>query len=1060
MPLDHESLREGLAGKQGRAYWRSLEELAETPEFAEYVRREFPDDADRWTDPVTRRQFLVLMGASLALAGVSGCSPRPAPQKTLMPYVRQPAGVVPGQALMFATAMPLGGAGTGLLVASREGRPIKIEGNPSHPASLGGTHPFHQAALLGLYDPDRSQSVIYRGRPRAWNEALAAMRAALTKLRARRGAGLRLLTESVASPTLGDRMHAFLADYPDAKWYQYEPVNADNARAGARQAFGRDLQPLPDLTKARVILALDCDFLSSPNGLEHVRAFADGRRARGPEKNTLNRLYAVEPMLTLTGAKADHRLPVKARDVESVARALASELKVRGAPETGDLPERTRAWATAVAQDLEQHRGASLVLAGDAQPAIVHALAHALNEHLGNVGKTVRYVPRPEIRPANQGEQLRTLVEEMNSRSVDLLFILGGNPVFTAPVDLDFAAALRKVPLGVHLGLYRDETAVLCDWHLPEAHVLESWGDVRASDGTVSLIQPLIEPLYHGRSAIELLTALTGEQEAPGREIVRDYWRGHWPPAAGVFEHGWHQALQNGVIPGTRFETENVSLSGDWARGASKTASDGLEINFRPDPMIHDGRFANNAWLQELPKPITKLTWDNAAILSPATAKRYGLNIKPGFHGGPHGEALAPMIELTYRGRSLLMPAWVVPGHADDSITVHLGYGRTHAGRVGNGTGFNTYALRHSAAPSFDSGLEIALRRKPVGVQAPDTDRVAPETYPLACTQLHQSMEERWPARSGTFSHYADHPDFARELTVGKHQGAAVRSMVPGPHEHEEAAKAKEETDDRRLLPLTVYPEVDYGPPKNRWAMAIDLGACIGCHACSIACQAENNIPVVGKSEVLRGREMHWIRIDRYFEGHAENPALHFQPVPCMHCEKAPCELVCPVGATVHSDDGLNDMVYNRCVGTRYCSNNCPYKVRRFNFFEYADYATQSLKLMHNPEVTVRSRGVMEKCTYCVQRIRHGEIHAKNERRGIRDGEVVTACQAACPAHAITFGDLNDAQSEVYRWKASPLNYALLADQNTQPRTTYLAAVRNPNPEIVRWEESLQETTE
>jgi molybdopterin-containing oxidoreductase family iron-sulfur binding subunit len=1024
MPLDLETIRERLAIDGGTRTWRGLEELCDTGEFRDLLEREFPDEATTWTDPVTRRQFLALMAASFALAGLSGCSPRPAPAEKIMPYVNQPEGLVPGKPLFFATAMTLGGLATGLLVKSHEGRPTKVEGNPKHPASVGATDVFAQASILGLYDPDRSQAVTYRGRPRGWNEFLAEFRGVISKQRQRRGAGLRILTETVGSPTLADQLDVLLKDkdFSEAKWYQYEPTAQSAPLEGARLAFGEAVQPIYNFKLADVVLSLDADFLGcGPAQLAYVRQFAERRRVRTekapPDQATMNRLYVAEPGLTSTGATADRRLPIKAGRIADLARAIAAGLKVPGAPPADRLSDEEKKWAANVARDLEGRKGRCIVLVGDGQPAPVHSLVHAVNESLGNFGTTVTFIPPVEARPTNQVAELRELVQDMKQGRVELLLLLGGNPVFTAPVDLEFARHLREMPrnaLRVHLGLYQDETAILCDWHIPEAHYLESWSDARAFDGTASIVQPLIAPLYNGRSAHEFLAAMTESSERPGYEIVRDYWRTQ--VRSGSFEPIWRQALQGGVVPGSASAPRKVTLRKDWSTQEEvRSAPAGLEIVFRADSTLHDGRFANNGWLQELPKPVTRLTWDNAALVSPKTADALELEVAFGSHGGERGEAHVNVVELSYGGRTLVMPGLVVPGHADDSITVHFGNGRERAGQVGNGAGFNVYQLRTSAAQWFDSGLEV---------------RKTNETYILASVQMHHSMESRAPVRFGTLEEFKKNPSFAKG------------ELKSEPHRKNDDPKKQ----DRRLHPLSMYPEWPYD--EYKWAMSIDLSACVGCGACVVACQAENNIPIVGKKEVTRGREMHWLRIDRYFSASMERPATHFQPVPCMHCEEAPCELVCPVNATVHSHDGLNDMVYNRCVGTRYCSNNCPYKVRRFNFLQYADYASGSLKLMHNPEVTVRSRGVMEKCTYCVQRIRAAEIQAEKEGRRIRDGEVTTACQQACPAQAIVFGDLNDKRSLVRRSKDEPHDYGLLAELNTRPRTTYLAQLKNPNQEV------------
>jgi MoCo/4Fe-4S cofactor protein with predicted Tat translocation signal len=1066
-----------LTARSGKEYWRGLEEFVETESFQELIRSQFPEHAAQWSNALTRRQFLCLMGASLALAGVAGCSPQP-PVGKIMPYVRQPEGMTLGKPQFYATAMDRGGVATGLLVKSHEGRPTKVEGNPNHPASLGATDVFAQATLLGLYDPDRSQSITYLGQPRGWSSAQLALRKALEAIRKNNGRGLRILTETISSPTLADqlagqRKGSVAREFPEAKWYQYEPTHGDARLAGARLAFGEDIDTVYNFFAAEVIVSLDADFLAFPAaGLRYTRDVMNRRAAARDAKiitsnettqSGMNRLYVAECMPTITGSVADHKLPLRPSEIQNLARALAAELGTADIQPPEPLAESRKKWVAAVAKDLQRHRGSSIVICGNGQPPIVHALAHAMNNVLGNVGRTVRYIEPIEARPAEQSVELRALGQEMQAGNVQLLLILAGNPVFTTPADLEFEKHLQNVPLRVHLGLYADETAAQCHWHIPEAHFLESWSDARTFDGSVSIIQPLIAPLYGGRSAHEVLSALVEEAERPGHELVRSYWRKNWPRKSNAtdFDWQWEKTLHDGMIAETAFAPkQGLKLRLDWDKptaarststnslGASQTsansaqpASEPLEIVFQPDPTVFDGRFANNGWLQELPKPITKLTWDNAAFVSPALAEKLGLSQTFGSSGGEHGEALVDVVELTLHGRTLEAPIWILPGHADDCVTVHYGYGRTLAGKVGSGVGFNAYQLRTSEALNFGTGLTI---------------RKLDKRFTLACTQMHHSMEGRAPVREGSFDEFVANPQFLEARETEEHR-RFQRELVPGRGAESKLAEASDADGgskpeqsklDSRLQPLSLYPEYDYGPPKNKWGMSIDLTKCTGCSACVIACQAENNIPVVGKTEVTRGREMHWVRVDRYYKGDSENPATYFQPVPCMQCENAPCELVCPVGATVHSADGLNDMVYNRCVGTRYCSNNCPYKVRRFNFFEYADFHTESLKAGRNPEVTIRSRGVMEKCTYCVQRIRAGQIQAELAGRSIRDGDVETACQQACPARAIVFGDMNDTGSEVAKQKAEPLNYGLLAELNTRPRTTYVASLRNPNPEL------------
>jgi molybdopterin-containing oxidoreductase family iron-sulfur binding subunit len=989
--------------KPETAYWRSLEEYAHTQDFHDFVRREYPSQLNALADPISRRRFLQLMGASLALAGAGACSRAPA--ETIVPYVRQPEELVPGKPLYFATAMSLRGLAVGLLVESHQGRPTKVEGNPLHPASMGASDAFAQASVLSLYDPDRSKTSTYMGRIRPWNAFFTALRQALEAQRQTRGAGLRILTGTVTSPTMAEQLRGLLKEYPGARWHQYEPAAAHHTRAGARLAFGNYAQTQYHLDKADVVFAFDADAIAGSSGnLRYVRHFTQRRNVKdgGPE---MNRLYAVESTPSPTGAMADHRLALAPSQMEPFARALATSL---GVGTSVRLPEAQQRWLGAVTRDLQARRGTSVVMAGETQAPAVHALAHAVNAALGNVGQTVIYTDPVEAQPVDEIASLRELAADMDGGRVTTLLVIEGNPVYTAPADLDFAGKLKRVGLRIHFGLYENETAALCHWHIPAAHYLESWSDTRAYDGTVTIVQPLIAPLYGGKTAHEMLAALSSLPQRSSYDLVRDYWRTRSGKQEQDFDRWWRKSLHDGLIEGSAFAAKSLSVNLARVTGSQSEnpkseirnpkSSQSLEIVFCPDPNIFDGRFANNAWLQELPKPLTKLTWDNAALVSPATAKRLGITQDTGWTGG---NVHAELVELRLRGRTVRAPVWILPGQAENTVTVHLGYGRTRAGRVGSNIGFNAYGLRSSDALWSAPGLEMHK----IGAR-----------YPLAATQLHHNMEGRDLVRAATLQQYRNNPEFARGAA---HNGASD---------------------------LSLYPE--YKEPGAAWGMAIDLNLCIGCNACVVACQAENNIPVVGKSEVLRSREMHWLRIDTYFKGTPENPETYYEPVPCMHCENAPCEVVCPVTATAHSAEGLNDMVYNRCVGTRYCSNNCPYKVRRFNFFEYSDWETESLKAMRNPDVTVRSRGVMEKCTYCVQRINHARIEAELQNRRVRDGEITTACQQACPAQAIVFGDINDPDSLVAEKKTSPRNYGLLEELNTRPRTTYLAALRNPNPEL------------
>jgi MoCo/4Fe-4S cofactor protein with predicted Tat translocation signal len=1045
-----------LASQDGKKYWRSLEELADSPEFREFVQREYPQHAEEWDDPLERRTFLKLMGASLALAGLSGCVYQP-PEK-IVPYVRQPEEAVPSKALFFATALTLGGMATPILARSNEGRPTKVEGNPDHPNSRNtdpsdrgssSTDVFAQASILGLYDPDRSQTVTYREEIRTWTTFVGEMRTALDEQRSKQGAGLRFLTEAVTSPTLGAQLKAILAAFPQANWHQYEPANRDNGRAGAIMAFGEPVNTIYHFDQAKRILSLDSDFLSAlPGTLRYAREFAAGRRV-ADGKSEMSRLYVVETTPTTTGASADHRWTVKPSELTDIAARLAglSGYSTQAWFERLN-PGFEQPWLKAIASDLQEHKGASIVIAGNEAPPAVHALAHAMNNALGNVGKTVTYTDPLEASSVDQAESLRDLVQDIDAGRVELLVMLGGNPAYNTPADLKLDQnRLFKAKLRVHLSSHKDETSELCHWHVPEAHYLESWSDTRSFDGTATIVQPLIEPLYGSKTAHEVLAVFSDQYDRKGYDIVRDYWRsggrqeavGSKQEAEGSrqnaegrqrdqqaatmdanvaveFEAWWRKALHDGFVPNSALPSKTVAFNPEGlSSNADKTtpgpqppAPGSFEVVFRPDPTIYDGRFANNGWLQELPKPLTKLTWDNAALVSPETAKRLGLVNTIGWKGG---EILVDNIRVEHRGQALTCPTWIMPGQPEDVVTVHLGYGRGRAGRVGNGRGFNAYEIRTSDSPWIASGVKV--------------DKAGGQ-FQLAVTQLHFNMEGRDILRTGTLEEYLQ----GEQGTDSREQHGHEETHEPAPDE-------------------TLYGN-EHKYEGYAWGMAIDANSCVGCNACIVACQSENNIPIVGKEQVIRSREMQWLRVDTYFEGSdANNPAgTYFMPVPCMHCENAPCEPVCPVHATVHSAEGINDMVYNRCVGTRYCSNNCPYKVRHFNFLLYQDWNTPTYQLMRNPEVTVRSRGVMEKCTYCIQRIQEAKIGAELEGRPVRDGEIVTACQAVCPTEAIVFGNINDPNSRVAKLKAERRNYSLLAELNTRPRTTYLGALRNPNPDI------------
>ncbi len=1058
------SIREKILALNGKEYWRSIEEHADTSEFREFIAQEFPHEIEHWDNSLSRRNFVKVMGASLALAGLSGCVIQPNEQ--IVPYVKNPAeGQLPGKPLFVATAMSLGGVATGLLAKAYEGRPVKIEGNPDHPGSKGATDVLAQASILGMYDPDRSQEVTYRGMSKTWEAFMGELRAAVEENRKDGGAGVRFLTETVTSPTLIDQFSKVKAELPNSKWVQYEPINQDNAMAGARMAFGSPVQTIYKFDKAERVLSLDADIFSGFN-VGYIKDYSKGR-AFSEEKKEISRLYCVESTVSLTGAKADHRLAVKPSQMSEVAKAIAAAVGVSGATSTY---KENAAWIAGLAKDLMAFKGKSLVVAGNNQSPVVHALAHAMNAALGNAGETAVYAePMSPGSDKLQIEQLRELIGDIDAGRVRMLVILGGNPVYNTPSDLRLNAdRMRKVPFSVHLGMHADETAEQCFWHVAEKHYLEGWSDGRAFDGTASIVQPLIQPLYDGKNAHEVLQLFLRENfDKKDHDIVKEFWQKQdikpavaagskneakpstegakenveksvepkasaAPTVAAIvpknFEDNWRKALHDGFIPNTASEPKSVTATSAFlSQPEVKPAGSGnLEISILPDPSVYDGRFVNNGWLQELPNPLNKITWDNVALISPKTADDLKINMGNDSHefaGGAQGTAFintkggnqfSDLVTLTYQGGKIEkpVPMWIAPGQPDGVVTIFMGYGRTRAGKVGTGLGYNAFDVRRSDAMDHGFG-EI----KSTGEQ---TD--------IASTQIHFNMEGRDLLRVW------DIDEFEKNPTMGHQDNEYDKSMYP--YEQHQATYEK----------------------NYRWGMSIDINSCVGCNACVVACQSENNIPVVGKEQVNRSREMHWLRIDAYYAGdvnHAEGP--HFQPVLCQQCEQAPCETVCPVHATVHSAEGLNDMVYNRCVGTRYCSNNCPYKVRRFNFLLYQDWNTPQYKLMRNPEVTIRSRGVMEKCTYCTQRIAAARIEAEKDGRKIRDGEVVTACQSVCPTNAIVFGDISDPNSAVAKAKKDHRNYTLLNELNTQPRTTYLAGLKNQNKEMPDYKPTVHE---
>jgi MoCo/4Fe-4S cofactor protein with predicted Tat translocation signal len=1013
-------------------YWRSLAQLEGRPESRAFLEREFPEGASELPEGVTRREMMMLLGSSLSLAGLAACR---RPVEEIVPYVTAPEEIVPGIPRYYATTMPFRRSAYGLIVESHEGRPTKVEGNPLHPSTLGASSSRVQASVLGLYDPDRSQSVTLKGEKKSWNDLVTAWGQLSAAHAADGGASLGVVSESFSSPTMARLAAELLARYPKLQWATYDAVSDESRLAGLRQATGRDLDLMLRLDRASVILCLDADpLLTDPEMIRHARGFAAGRRA-GASGGAMNRLYAVEGVYSLTGAMADHRLRLESRQIAPFLAALAARLGAAGATSPagagapGGVDPR---WIDALAKDLLANRGKGLIVAGERQPASVHAAVCALNTSLGNTGTTVSYYETKDAALPSVGS-LATLVAAMNAGAIKTLVVLGGNPVFDAPADLDFASAMAKTAQSIALGHTVDETSIKATWHVPRAHYLESWGDARAVGGTLSVVQPLILPLFGGRTPVEVLGLMAGGQDRPGYDIVRETWKPIL--GEGEFDKTWNRVLHDGFLSGSELPEVAPNVTGQSqaeAVSAKPGSPEGLEIVFLPSPALHDGRFANDGWLQELPDPLTKLTWDNPALISPKTAETLGL-------------ASGDVVRVDYAGRSLELPVWLLPGMTDGVVALTLGYGRSDVGRIGSGVGFNTFTIRSSNAPGFDSGVKLTKLAR---------------TYPLSATQEHGSMEGRPVVRESTLTALRSKPTSA-EATVDRPQTNTDEPAPGAPKPGAESAHAGETpgaATEGKVSALGVFAEK---PPHfslwkehtydqgHQWGMTIDLNACIGCNACMVACQSENNVPVVGKIQVAKGREMQWLRVDRYFSGEPSgSPEIVFQPVPCMHCEDAPCEQVCPVAATVHDGQGLNVMVYNRCIGTRYCSNNCPYKVRRFNFFNFTKDTPDSLKLAMNPDVTVRARGVMEKCTYCTQRINRVKIDARLAGRELRDGDVKTACQQACPASAIEFGDLRDGSSRVVKAKADPRNYALLDELNTRPRTTYLAKVRNPNPDL------------
>ncbi len=992
-------------------YWKSLNELAQNQEYQKFVEREFPENATELTDGFSRRGFLAIMGSAVLLAS---CDFARRPVQKILPYSKQPEDIVPGIPLYYASAIPFLGSTNGVVVENHEGRPTKVEGNEMHPGSKGGTNIFTQASVLGMYDPDRSKNVLNNG-----NEAtLEGFSSFVASHFADTDKTIAFISEANSSPTFAKLKNDALSKFDNATWTTYEPFGEENSVAGNEIALGERLRTYNHFDKADVILSLNDDFMAGthPNSVEYAKMVSSRRKVTGTT-DTMSRIYSVEDSFSLTGSFADHRLKIKASEVAAFTYALAAALsqRVNGLGAFSNVSNKfsNHEWISVLVDELSNNMGRSVVSAGLQQAPEVHAAVAAINIALNNQA-TVSFLSVPHLEDDNTS--LNTVVDSLKAGNVDTVVLVGTNPAFTAQ-NLGFAEALSNAKEVIHLSDYVDETSKLASWHVNRAHYLESWGDGYSFKGDLSVIQPQILPLYNGVSEIELLNLIVNGEMQSGYDLVQDTFRGLYKRN---FESRWTDTLHDGVVIRNQFDTNTFRLASGFSSRISSALNvaetTGIEVVIRPDGTLFDGRFANIAWLQELPDPMTKITWDNVALMSPATAESLGVENQD-------------VVEITTNGQSVKIAAWIQPGHVDGSITLTVGYGRDGIGRVANSWidyttgGVDTY-------PLLGSGLFSEATVSATG-----------DDYDIACVQDHHSLEGRDMYRMATIDEYRDNPDFASFLDVHLYP-------VPG---LKEAAKKGEDQ------PISLFDEQTYPDYEPQWGMAIDLNSCFGCGVCVIACQSENNIPVIGKSEVMSGREMHWIRNDRYFVGDdVEQPMAVHQPVPCMHCEMAPCEQVCPVAATTHSEDGMNQMTYNRCIGTRYCANNCPYKVRRFNFFNYPKefLATGSepdiIQMAMNPEVTVRFRGVMEKCTYCVQRVNRAKIDAKIETGSPKpaDGTVKTACQQACPADAIYFGDLTDENSTVAKMKRNERNYQMLEELNTRPRTSYMAKLRNPNPAL------------
>ena len=1046
-------------------FWRSLPQLQRktSGDGADTPTPEFSQGASEPPSKASRRQFLQLMGAAMAMAGLTACR---RPDQRILPYVRKPEDVIPGIPQQYATGMPFRGSLRPLLVESHEGRPTKVEGNPEHPGSTGGTSAFEQASILNLYDPDRSRTVLRDGNEVSWSDFMQFCRDLGND-----GAGreLAVLMPPSSSPTVRAMAGRLGGRFGSVRVIEYAPEGDDPSRLGMQQAFGRPLRPQYDFEQADTVLSLDADFLDgiSPDFLGNNRSFFSRRRLDSVD-DEMNRLYVIESQYSTTGGAADHRLRMKASTIGAFAATIAAELGVGSAPDY-DWSEKEALFAREIARDLQEAGSRGVVVAGETQPPEIHALAMAINDRLGSLGSAVTLLDTGDDAATPQDEALQQLVSDMKAGRVDTVLMAGVNPVYDAPASLDFAGALQSVDASIHLGLHRDETAQVSRWHVPQTHYLEAWGDGRTFDGTLSVIQPLIAPLYDAaKSEVEVMNALATGIDAAGYDLVRGVWRDQLP---GSFEDGWRRVLHDGYLEGSTYA--EATPGSPSVPSIDAPSDDGLEVVFRLDPSVLDGSFANNAWMQETPDPVTKITWDNVAVMSAATAADLGLAADGTYDDGQEngyseGNFFVDRVDLTVNGETINIPVWVQPGLPDGTIGLTHGYGRSIATtRETEGTPF--WDLDDQTDVYFDGPIAGAVNPdgEPVNTVGVRTSHLRPvgsrvatgatieqvsSGYKIATTQETGSMQGRAIVRWGSLEEFRENPEFVKEDT----------EPVPG-DEYESFEEFPELWAKNHPSESQAYKDSNYYD--NQWGMVIDLNTCTGCNACVVACTSENNVQVVGKEEVSNGRHMYWLRMDRYYysgEADAEEPEMMMQPVMCQHCENAPCESVCPVAATVHSPDGMNQMIYNRCIGTRYCSNNCPYKVRRFNFYNWTKTLPQEVQMAQNPNVTVRSRGVMEKCSWCVHRIRDHQARANQEERDLRTDEIQTACQQACPTDAITFGDLNNPDSAVVEKRKSPRRYELLSYLNVKPRLSYLGRVKNTNPRIVDalGESSGEEATE